>query len=120
MSAAPAGLDLLLDGLPDPVGQLCRAVVALVAGTKGLVGTVKPGWRSINFRHERAGHVCAVFPYADRVSIYFEHGRLLEDPEGLLEGETLKKGRVMHLYPAAPVPEAGLALLLAEAIALRC
>lgn len=114
-----ADLDALLAELPDDVGQLCRAVVSLIAEGTPLTGQVKLGWRSINFRHARAGHVCAVFPYADRVALYFEHGRLLEDPDGLLHGDGLKKGRFLRLYPHEPLPETAIVLLIAEAIALR-
>lgn len=112
------GLDALLAPLPAGVGMTTRALVAQLAGTPGLAGAVKPGWRSINFRHDRAGHVCAVFPHTDRVSLYFEHGRLLDDPEALLQGEDLKKGRFLRLAPGAPVPDAAIALFVTEAIAL--
>lgn len=114
-----ADLDQLLLGLPAEIGQLCRDLVDLIGSNASLSGSVKMGWKSVNFRHARAGHVCAVFPYPDRVSIYFEHGRLLEDPEALLMGDGLKKGRFLRLFPGAPVPEAAIALLVAEAIALR-
>ena len=46
-------------------------------------------------------------------------GRLLEDPEGLLEGGNLKKGRFLRLRPGAAFPEQSIALLVAEAIAVR-
>jgi hypothetical protein len=114
-----AELDQLLSGLPAEIGWLCRQLVDLIGGNLSLVASVKMGWKSVNFRHARAGHVCAIFPYPDRVSIYFEHGRLLEDPDGLLMGDGLKKGRFLRLYPGEPVPEAAIALLVAEAIALR-
>ena len=81
-------------------------------------GRVMRGWRSVNFRHAQAGHVCAVFPYADRVALYFEHGRLLDDPEGVLMGDDLKKGRFIRLRPGEPIPQTAIGLLLVEAIAL--
>lgn len=112
-------LDMLLLGLPAEIGQLCRAAIEIVEGNASLSGSVKMGWKSINFRHPVAGHVCAVFPHPDRVSIYFEHGRLLEDPDALLMGDGLKKGRFLRLHPGEVIPEAAIALLVAEAIALR-
>jgi hypothetical protein len=114
-----AELDQLLLGLPPEIGQLCRTLVDIVGGSAPLGARVKMGWKSVNFRHAVAGHVCAVFPHADRVSIYFEHGRLLEDPDGLLLGDGLKKGRFLRLHPGDPIPESAIALLVAEAIALR-
>lgn len=112
------GLDDLLAPLPEEIGSLARELVALVGGMPGLTGKVMPGWRSVNFRHAKAGHVCAVFPHEDRVSIYFEHGRVLSDPEGVLMGDELKKGRFLRLYPGKESPEATIYVLVSEAIAL--
>lgn len=109
----------LLNGMPTTIGTLCEALVRLLDGTAGLAGSVRPGWKSVNFRHARGGLICAVFPYEDRVAIYFEHGRQLEDPEGLLQGDHLKKGRFLCLRPGDSIPEAAIVLLVAEAIALR-
>jgi len=112
------GLDALLAPLPGDIADLARALVDTVGTYPGLAGKVMPGWRSVNFRHRQAGHVCAVFPYADRVSLYFEHGRMLSDPEGLLQGEGLKKGRFLRLYPGDAVPDMAVGLFIGEAIAL--
>ena len=109
----------LLDGLPPAIETLAREVVTLVGTLQpDLEARVRLGWRSVNFRHPAAGFVCAVFPYPDRVSLIFEQGRLLEDPEGLLEG-TGRQVRYVPMLPGRPLPEAGIALLLGEAIALR-
>ena len=112
------GLGDLLDPLPEEIGALARELVGLVGAMPGLSGKVMRGWRSVNFRHARAGHVCAVFPHTDRVSLYFEHGRLLADPGGVLMGEALKKGRFLRLYPGKDLPEATIYVLVSEAIAL--
>ena len=94
-------------------------VACLFSAQPSLVPTVRFGWRSINFRHPRAKHLCAVFPLKDEVRLYFEHGRLLSNEAGLLEGN----GKQVR----AIIPEAGhgryrrtqIGLLLAEAIALK-
>lgn len=112
------GLTDLLEPLPAETGALARELIGLVGGMPGLTGKVMRGWRSVNFRHARAGHVCAVFPHADRVSLYFEQGRLLADPEGLLMGDDLKRGRFLRLYPGGEIPEAVIYVLVSEAIAL--
>ncbi|MGB3337733.1 MAG: hypothetical protein WBA73_11185 [Devosia sp.] len=108
----------LVAPLPAPVAELTARLVALVAAHPGLSGKVMSGWRSVNFRHADAGHVCSVFPQEDRVSLYFEHGRLLEHGEGLLEGEGLKKGRYLRLMPGDDIPVDPIGILLSEAIAL--
>lgn len=112
-------LDVILARHPESIGQLCHHVVRLLAKVSGLTGSVKLGWRSVNFRHEVTGLVCAVFPHDDRVAIYFENGRQLEDRDGLLEGSHLKKGRFLRLDPGEPVPETAIVMLVAEAVALK-
>ncbi|WP_332702109.1 DUF1801 domain-containing protein [Devosia sp.] len=108
----------LVAPLPPPVAELTARLVALVAAHPGLSGKVMTGWKSVNFRHGGAGHVCSVFPQADRVSVYFEHGRLLENGEGLLAGDGLKKGRYLRLRPGDDIPVDRIGILLSEAIAL--
>ena len=108
----------LIAPLPAPVAELTARLVALVAAHPGLTGKVMSGWKSVNFRHSGAGHVCSVFPQVDRVSLYFEHGRLLEHGEGLLAGDGLKKGRYLRLVPGDDIPVDRIGILLSEAIAL--
>ncbi|KFC71828.1 hypothetical protein FF80_00446 [Devosia sp. LC5] len=112
-------LDTLLAPLPEPAAALARRLVALVAAHPGLSGEVKTGWKSINFRHAKAGHVCALFPHPDRVSLYFEQGRLLDNDHGLFQGEGLKKGRFIRMLPGAEIPIDIIGILIAEAIALQ-
>ena len=108
----------LIAPLPAPVGELMARLVALIAAHPGLAGKVMNGWTSVNFRHAAAGHVCSVFPQVDRVTLYFEHGRLLEHGDGLLAGEGLKKGRYLRLVPGDNIPVDRIGILLSEAIAL--
>lgn len=108
----------LIAPLPGPVAELTARLVALVAAHPGLSGKVMSGWKSVNFRHAEAGHVCSVFPHAERVSLYFEHGRLLEHGDGLLAGEGLKKGRYLRLVPGDDIPIDRIGILISEAIAL--
>lgn len=108
----------LVAPLPPAIAELTARLVALVAAHPGLSGKVMTGWKAVNFRHGAAGHVCSVFPQADRVSLYFEHGRLLENGEGLLAGDGLKKGRYLRLVPGDDIPVDRIGILLSEAIAL--
>jgi hypothetical protein len=59
----------LLAPLPPEISTLARQVIGVAGAHPGLSGSVRFGWRSVNFRHELAGHVCAVFPYPDRVAL---------------------------------------------------
>jgi len=108
----------LIAPLPTPVAELTARLVALVAAHPGLSGKVMTGWKSVNFRHAEAGHICSVFPHVDRVSLYFEHGRMLDHGDGLLAGDGLKKGRYLRLYPGDDIPVDPVGILLSEAIAL--
>lgn len=108
----------LIAPLPAPVAELTARLVALVAAHPGLSGKVMSGWKSVNFRHADAGHVCSVFSHDDRVSLYFEHGRLLGHGDGLLAGDGLKKGRYLRLAPGDDIPVDAIGILLSEAIAL--
>lgn len=117
-SESLVGLDDIIVPLPQDAQALTRALVDLVGAHPDLVAKVMPGWRSVNFSHSRAGYVCALLPQAERVSLYFQRGSLLSDPDGLLEGEPGRKGRILRLYPGAEVPEDEIGAFLAEAIAL--
>ena len=112
-----AGEAALLSRFAPPVAALARDTMRLLADIRpDLVGTVRTGWGSINYRHPRAGFVCGIFPMPDRVSLLFEQGRLLSSP--LLEGDG-RQVRFIRLVPGAPLPADEIAILLAEAIALR-
>src|SRR5690554_170829 len=114
----PDAFGALVAPLPADIAALTARLVTLVGAHPGLSGKVMPGWQSVNFRHGVAGHVCAVFPHRDRVALYFEHGRLLDNSHGLLEGEGLKRGRYLRLAPDDDIPVDMIGILLSEAIAL--
>ena len=111
-------LATLLEPLPPDIGELTRELVTLLAGHPGLEGKVMPGWKSINFRHRQAGFVCAVFPNAERVALYFEHGRLLAAEDDLPLGQDLKRGRYTIFRPGDDIPVDTIGVLVTEAIAL--
>ena len=107
----------LLQSFKPEIGAIAAEVVAAIRELRpDLAPRVRLGWGSVNFRHPAAGFVCAVFPMPDHVSLVFEHGRQLDSP--LLQGE----GRQVRFIPFRPgdaVPRDELAILFAEAIALR-
>ena len=108
----------LLAPLPAPISDLTCRLVTVLATHPGLEGKVMTVWKSVNFRHRQAGHICAVFPNSERVALYFERGRMLSDDEGLLQGSDLKRGRYMTLMPEAAIPIDSIGIFVAEAIAL--
>lgn len=110
-------LDLLLARIEPGVVDLTRQVAETVASlAPDMEGRTRIGWGSVNFKHPKAGFVCAVFPMADHVSLVFEHGRQLSSP--LLEGEG-KQVRYVVFRPGGSIDTDALAILIAEAIALR-
>ena len=112
-------LESYLAAFQPPIGEMAGRLIEAIRGLRpDLVPQVRLGWGSVNFRHPKAGFVCAVFPMPDHVSLVFEHGRQLGNDSGLLQGNG-KQVRYVPFQPGDPVPEAELGLLLAEAVALR-
>ena len=70
-------------------------VKAIVEALRSLIKETVPnasegangGWHSINYRHPNQGYFCGIFPREERVTLVFEYGILLPDPEGILQGE---------------------------------
>nr|MBP8137649.1 DUF1801 domain-containing protein [Candidatus Eisenbacteria bacterium] len=81
--------EALLADFPPAVRAIAAKVRAIVNDVlPGAEERVLPGWRAIAFRSPEAGHVCALFPYAAEVRLYFEHGSTLRDGEGIEYGDT--------------------------------
>jgi hypothetical protein len=112
-------LTQLLDRFEEDVARQARALMAAVETTHPELGRkVNMGWCSVAYRHKRAGYVCGVFVQKDRAVLLFEHGRLLSDPEGVLEGEG-KQVRFIPFAPGDPVDEALIGHYISEAISLK-
>lgn len=109
----------LLLHFDPPVAAIAGEVIAAVRRMRpDLAARVRSGWRSVNFRHPVAKYVCGVFPQRADVLLTFEHGRELLSP--LLEDNgKVKQVRWIRFRPGDTIPEDDLAILLAEAIALR-
>ncbi len=103
--------------LPQPIAEMAsRLALTLLSVRPDLEAKARLGWGSVNYRHPKAGFVCAIFPMEDHVSLVFEHGRQLSS--ALLEGDG-KQVRYIRFEPGSDIPEDELAILLAEAIALK-
>lgn len=119
MSPHAQDLDDLLARFDAEVADLTRELVAVLAEVRpDFAAAVKSGWGSINYRHPKAGFICAIFPGTGRVQLMFEQGRLLSSPL-LRGGEELKQVRWVEMAPGRDIPVDEIAILIAEAIALR-
>ena len=88
------------------------------AAEPDLTERVYRGWDGVGFRHPDGGYVCAIYPKGDHVRLLFEHGRRLEDPDGLLEGDGLQT-RYVSIAEPDPRLAPAIARLLEAAIAER-
>ena len=119
MRLTDAELDTLLDRFDPAVAGLSRRLVATIGDIRPeLEAKVRLGWGSVNFRHPKAGFLCAVFPSPDHVSLIFEHGRLLDSPL-LVDDGKVKQVRWIPFRPGDEIPVDDIAILIAEAVALR-
>jgi hypothetical protein len=112
-----ADLLQIVRSFPEPIAELSsRLALMLLSLRPDLDAKARLGWGSVNYRHPVAGFICAIFPMEDHVSLVFEHGRQLSSP--LLEGDG-KQVRFIRFVPGQSIPEDEIAILLAEAVALR-
>jgi Domain of unknown function (DU1801) len=103
----PATLDLAL---------WVRDVV--LAAEPDLTERVYRGWDGIGFRHPDAGYVCAIYPREDELRLLFEHGRRLDDPDRMLEGDGAQT-RYVRVRAIDPALAPGLGRLVSAAVAER-
>ena len=112
-------IDTLLARYDKPIAALARQVIATVADIRpDFAAKVAFGWHTVNFRHPRYKFICAVYPSRDHVSLIFQDGRLLDSPLLRDDGKVVKV-RWIPFRPGDDIPVDDIAILLAEAIALR-
>lgn len=102
--APPDEVQQLLAGHPPAVARATLDLRDLLrTAYPELQERVRTGWHSINYRHPQAGFVCGLFPRDTGVTLVFERGTQLPDPDGLLRGT----GRTVRSleFLAAPTPE---------------
>lgn len=116
-SSALAPDDLLLPHTPqiiDLANQLRHLIRATVPEA---TEKAYPVWKGIGYVHPRAGYFCAIFPQADCVKLGFEWGKLLSDPDGVLEGDG-KQLRYVVIGAGKTVPVVAIQRLLLAALSL--
>ena len=84
------------------------------------VERVRPGWRLIGYDvpvRRRTAYFAYVAPENEHVHLGFEHGVLLRDVDGLLQGAHLglRKVRYVTFRPGDPIPARQLQALTREA-----
>jgi len=108
--------EALLADYPPPVASLANELCAVFREHLPDAKEVAyAGWRAVGHRHPAAGYVGGIFLFEEGVSVIFEHGHLLPDPAGILQGET-KQTRYIPLTPGDPMPLEALVRLLAAAV----
>ncbi|MEO9228493.1 MAG: DUF1801 domain-containing protein [Devosia sp.] len=111
-------IDSLLSRYDPPVEALARELLALVRAVRpGFSVRVAFGWATINFHH-RNGFISAIYLRGNRVSLVFQDGRLLDSPL-LVDDGKVKKVRWIPFSPGDTLPVDDIAILYAEAVALR-
>jgi hypothetical protein len=113
-------LDRLLEPYPPPVAKLARRLHALMMEIRpDYVTKVSFGWQTVNFSLPRLGFINALYlSRAGKVGLVFQDGRLLDSPL-LVDDGKVKKVRWIPFAPGDRIPVDEIAILVAEAVALR-
>lgn len=82
----------------------------------GLTERVYPGWHALGYVHPEAGYIGGVFPRAEHVTLVFEWGVALADPEGVLTG-TGTRTRNVEITDPETIPDGAITALLDAAVA---
>ena len=116
--------DQYLSGFPPPTQALAHRTRALVRRVlPGATEQVQLGWQTISYyvpgraQPVRTGFI---IPHADYVTLGFQYGVLLDDPDGRLLGgaERLKQVRYLTLPDARAVRDPALPVWLRQAAEL--
>jgi len=111
-------IDSLLDLFDLPLQLLARELYALVRDIRpDFTAKVSFGWLTVNF-HYRRGFIAAIYLRGDHASLVFQDGRLLDSPL-LTDDGKVKRVRWIPFTPGETLPVDEIAILLAEAVALR-
>lgn len=120
MSRPPVSPETILADHTPPIRSLAEAAWRLV---REIVPEAEEagntGWHSINYRHPEVGYFFGIFPFAEEVRLVFEWGSVLDDPAGVLEGDTRRvKSVFLRSRADFDAKRAALEDLLKQAIGL--
>jgi hypothetical protein len=110
----------LLQPYAPPVAELARRLHAEVMGIRpDYIAKVSFGWQTVNFRLPKLGFINALYlSRTGGVGLVFQDGRLLDSPL-LIDDGKVKKVRWIPFEPGDDIPTDEIAILIAEAVALR-
>lgn len=74
------------------------------------------GWKGIGYRDPQAGYFAGVFPQPDHVRLLFEHGVVLDDPDGILQGDGVRQVRWIVVRPGSRLRRAAITRMLERAV----
>ena len=112
--------DQLLEPYPAKVAKLARKLHATVMGIRpDYVARVSFGWQTVNYSLPKRGFINALYlSRTGKVGLVFQDGRLLDSPL-LVDDGKVKKVRWIPFAPGDRIPVDDIAILIAEAVALR-
>ena len=97
----PYSPERLLADYPGPMQDIAESLRAIVRrANPDAIERVRPGWRLIGYdvpvgRGKR--YVAFIIPEPEQVHLGFEHGILMRDPDGVLQGAHLRLHKVRFL-----------------------
>ncbi len=114
-------VDALLEPLPPDKREIAEALRAIVRRVvPDAIEAVRPGWRVVNYRipldRKRAPVFGFVMVEPVHVHLGFEHGVLMDDPDGSLEGTFLRRARYVTLSRMEDLDPPALERLVREAV----
>jgi len=112
--------DRLLEPLAPPVSKLARQLHREIMGIRpDYLAKVSFGWQTVNYSLPRLGFINALYTSkTGKVGLVFQDGRLLDSPL-LVDDGKVKKVRWIPFRPGDKIPVDEIAILVAEAVALR-
>ena len=121
----PIPPEAFLEAFPEPIRAIGERLRALVIATiPDAVERVRPGWHLIGYdapappraRGRRSASFAYVAPEREHIHLGFEHGWLMADPDGRLEGAGItRQVRWLTFQPGVEPDPADIAPLLHEA-----
>jgi hypothetical protein len=116
--------DAFLEGYPPGIRTAANRLRRIVRrAAPDAIERVRLGWRLIGYDvpvGRRTAYFAFVAPEPEHVHLGFEHGILLDDPEGMLQGAhlRLRKVRFLTFRPGEPIDDEPLARFAADAAGL--